>query len=236
MRLRFLGASAAAAMLAAATASAADIGAVTYGEAPMVASGVYVDVYGGINWIGSNALDTADFEGAPVAQTFFLDYDEGFVGGIRLGYRYNAHLRADVEYSYRRNTIDELTSPGNIITPGYSFTFETQAAMANGYFDIGTYHGITPYVGGGIGIASVKSFGSIAPGDPGFDYSSRQTTFAAQVRVGATYALTDRLDLGVEYTHFRAFGIDDNLSADFYDTLRKDYSSNSIAALLRVKF
>ncbi len=232
--LNFITLAATAASMTFGVAGAADFS--PEGHTQPVASGAYVDIYGGVNWIGSNALDIRDVEGGPVGQTFFLDYDEGYIGGLRLGYRFGANLRADVEYAYRRNSIAYLASPGNIITPGYSFTFQTHALMANGYLDLGTFYGITPYVGGGLGAASISTKGSIAPGDPGFDYSEGQTAFAAQVRVGASYALTDRLDLGIEYTHFRAFGIDGNLSEFFFDTLRKDYSSNSVAAVLRVKF
>lgn len=199
------------------------------------ASGLYLDVYGGIDWIGDNAIDTAQDEGQPVLQTFFLDYDEGAVAGLRLGWRYSAVLRADAELAFRQSAIDDLSSPEGSITPGFSFDFETAALMVNGYRDI-PMRGITPYIGAGIGVASVKTAGSIAPGDPGFDYSRRQTAPAAQLRIGAVVPLSDRVDIGAEYTHFRAFGIGDNLSADFFDSLREDYESDSVAVLVRVRF
>lgn len=198
--------------------------------------GMYMDVYGGLNWIGDNALDTALAPGNPVDQTFFLDYDRGFVGGLRLGHRYSDSLRADVELAYRRDKLDELTSPGNQITPGASFTFTTVALMANGYYDFAPMGGFTPYVGAGVGMASVRTAGSIAPGDPGFDYDASQSALAAQLRLGATVAVSETMDMGLEYTHFRAFGIDDNLSADYYDTLRNDYRSDSVSVLLRLRF
>lgn len=203
---------------------------------PVRDSNLYLDLYGGMNWINDNALDTADGPGLPVAQTFFLDYDSGFVAGLRLGHRYSDSLRADVELSYRRDEIDELTSPGNIITEGYSFTFTTVALMANGYYDFAPMGRFTPYVGAGVGMASVKTAGSIAPGDSGFDYDASQSAFAAQLRLGATVAVSEKMDMGLEYTHFRAFGLDDNLSADFYDTLQDDYRSDSVSVLLRLRF
>ena len=205
-------------------------------DGPAQATGFYLEAYGGANWIDDNALQTSLAPGAPVDQTFFLDYDKDSVAGLRLGYRASAHLRGDLEIAWRRNAIGGLSSPPNIITPGYSFTFRSRALMANGYYDFAPIQGVTPYLGAGLGVASVATAGSIAPGDPGFDYSARQSALAAQLRLGATYALSETMDIGVEYTHFRAFGIDDNLSASYFDTLRDDYVSNSVSVLLRMRF
>lgn len=196
----------------------------------------YLELFGGLGAINDNALATANAPGEPVLQTFFLDHDEGALVGLRVGRAFGDDWRADVELSFRSNDLGELTSPGNIITPGYSFDIDTTALMVNGYFDFRPLGAVTPYIGAGLGVASVRTEGSIAPGDPGFDYSFRQSVPAAQLRVGATVAVSDRMDVGLEYTHFRAFGIDDNLSDAFFDTLTEDYKSDSVSVLVRLRF
>lgn len=198
----------------------------------------YADIYGGVNWSGDNTLDALVSEGDPVPErTFLLGYDEGIVGGVRLGYRFNDHLRTDLEYAQRRNELDslEIEGSGPGATP-YSLTFDTRALMINAYYDFAPIRGFTPYVGAGVGKASVKTAGSLDPADPGYSYDSRQNATAAQLRLGTTYSLTETLDLGAEYTHFRAFGIDENISEDFFDTLQDDYKSDSVSVLLRVNF
>jgi opacity protein-like surface antigen len=79
------------------------------------------------------------------------------VGGafdFGVGYRFTENLRSDV-------TLDVLT---NHRVKGYLDATDddrlqqgSTALMVNGYYDIGTYSGITPYIGAGIGVARVNS-------------------------------------------------------------------------------
>jgi opacity protein-like surface antigen len=99
-----------------------------------------------------------------------------FTGGAGFGYRWNDWLRFDATWDYRtgpggsrRATVvcpyglNGVSSPGGV---PLGFLYDTtntcngsasvrqndNAFLANAYFDLGTYYGFTPYVGGGLGV------------------------------------------------------------------------------------
>lgn len=88
-----------------------------------------------------------DFDGAP-----FL------VAGI--GYRWNNWIRTDVTGEYRSKSdfdgLDIGTGPGFIIPNNYTAKKSEWVALVNGYVDLGSWHGISPFVGAGVGAANVK--------------------------------------------------------------------------------
>jgi opacity protein-like surface antigen len=95
----------------------------------------------------------------------------GFTGGLGGGYRFTDHLRLDATWDYHngpsRNRSGAVICP-YFLTPvgaaGYLYdTTQTCAGfssakqhdntfLGNAYFDLGTYSGFTPYVGGGLGL------------------------------------------------------------------------------------
>ena len=99
----------------------------------------------------------------------------------------------------------------------------SHAAMANAYVDLGTYVGLTPYIGGGLGLAYTKysksigkkdckevspnssGAGGFACDDPaGYDgqvESEAKFNFAYSLGAGLSYQMTKNvsLDLGYEY-------------------------------------
>lgn len=76
--------------------------------------------------------------------------------GAGIGYAFNSWFRVDATLEYRSGGRfvgrDILTGPQsyeNILHSNLSST----VALLNGYIDLGTWWGITPYVGGGVGYA-----------------------------------------------------------------------------------
>jgi opacity protein-like surface antigen len=109
-----------------------------------------------------------------------------FTGGAGLGYRFNDYLRLDATWDYRtaaggtRQTtvicpsgLTSVNDPTTLLPAGYLYkTSETcdgvtefkqynNAFLANGYVDLGTYSGFTPYVGGGLGFNMNVMSGSV---------------------------------------------------------------------------
>src|ERR1700727_1455883 len=99
-----------------------------------------------------------------------------FTGGAGFGYRWNDWLRFDATWDYRTGPggsrqatvvcpygLNGVSSPGGV---PLGFLYDTtntcnasanvsqsdNAFLANAYFDLGTYYGFTPYVGGGLGL------------------------------------------------------------------------------------
>jgi opacity protein-like surface antigen len=94
----------------------------------------------------------------------------GFVIGGVLGYDFG-NFRVDGELIFRLNTIDSLggvsLNPGGFSEEKDSSTY-VSSYMVNGYFDLPTEGPLKPYIGGGIGFATV----SIDWVTPAFFFSS----------------------------------------------------------------
>jgi opacity protein-like surface antigen len=122
--------------------------------------------------------------------------------GIGFGYRFTENLRSDL-------TLDFLT---NHRVRGYLNTTDddrlNQSAaslLANGYYDIGTYFGVTPYIGAGIGIARVNN-GALTRdlgGIPTYTFAGRtQFALAAAATTGFSFDIGHGLqaDVGYKFT------------------------------------
>ncbi len=99
-----------------------------------------------------------------------------FTGGAGFGYRWNDWLRFDATWDYRTGpggsrqattvcpySLTGVSSPAgvplgflydrtNTCNSSASARQSDNAFLANTYFDVGTYYGFTPYVGGGLGL------------------------------------------------------------------------------------
>ena len=86
--------------------------------------------------------------------------------GLGIGYRHNDHLRFDLTGEFRGNAtfhgLDVYTTPPARPdgTDEYTAVKTEWTFLANAYWDIGTWHSVTPFVGGGIGASlnTIKGF------------------------------------------------------------------------------
>ena len=103
-----------------------------------------------------------------------------FSAGV--GYRFSNKLRADLTADYRADAEFDATTPGGAAV---SSEVNGLAVMLNGYYDIGTFEGFTPYLGGGVGIVRLETTeqtGPMAAGDT-------STNFAWALNVGSAIEL-----------------------------------------------
>lgn len=137
-----------------------------------------------------------DFDGAPF-----------FAAGI--GYRWNHWFRTDITGEYRsKSDFDgsDVGSVGGVLIPdNYTAKKSEWVALLNGYVDMGTWHGITPFVGAGIGAANVKisdftdvgvTVDSVAYGD---DHD--QWNFAWALYAGLAFDVTDAVTVELAYRY-----------------------------------
>jgi len=98
---------------------------------------------------------------------------ESYLIGLGFGYKFNTWFRADLTGEYRGNALykskvyyTDPASPACVGLPAgtcgdsYSGLVNIGLFMFNAYADIGTWYGITPYVGAGVGVAAY-SMGNI---------------------------------------------------------------------------
>jgi opacity protein-like surface antigen len=128
--------------------------------------------------------------------------DTGVVGA-GIGYKWS-WFRADVtvDYGGRPNFSGNTATPANITS-----RLSNATAMLNGYIDLGSWWGVTPYVGGGIGYSWLKpaDFASTFPPPPllpatSITDSSRWSPSWA-VMAGLSYAITPVFLIDASYRY-----------------------------------
>jgi opacity protein-like surface antigen len=212
------------------------------------ASGWYLRGDIGLGYLNGNTetLQT----GFPATRGVHESFNNTFYVGIGAGYQFNSWLRADVTGEFRgsapfgykdRFCYDAAanaaggtgfctpggTPPSNNGSAGINSirgNISSTAVLVNGYVDLGTWNGLTPFLGGGVGFAqhrihglqdvgSVESFnpGLAGPGNPtGFNGAATtlgtlrdktQTNFAWALMAGVAYDVTPnyKVELGYRY-------------------------------------
>ncbi|WP_018260508.1 outer membrane protein [Methylobacterium sp. WSM2598] len=140
--------------------------------------------------------------------------DQFFIGA-GVGYQFNPWLRADISGEYRSQAdwrfVSKDVSPG--VGPGQNLynrdtgKLSTVVSLANVYADLGTWYGVTPFIGAGVGVAH-HMFGSVtdeglgdAAGGFGYGPSNAKTNLAWAVHAGLGYAVSPNLKLELAYRY-----------------------------------
>lgn len=101
---------------------------------------------GEIGYVFNQAPDISQLDFLPNAGRGTLD--DAWLVGAGIGLRLNDLVRVDLTADYR--------SKADYTSAGLSADFNTTTLLANVYVDLGTWHGITPYVGAGAGASYVS--------------------------------------------------------------------------------
>lgn len=134
------------------------------------------------------------------------DFGRSYSIGGGVGWRFDPHWRTDVtlgyrgDYGFRSNSAFAGGSLAGV--PGHADA-DALVGLVNGYYDIVSYAGFTPYVGGGLGFSSNHvSRTSLALGPGGASLNGDTSTqLAWQASAGVSYAVTPNwsLDFGYRY-------------------------------------
>ena len=96
----------------------------------------------------------------------------GATFGAGVGYRFD-HFRVDV------------TGDARVQSQGFKYT----AILVNGYYDIATFYGFTPYVGAGVGYSQFTALSTSVSG------------LAYGLMLGTSYAINKNVDLDLGYRY-----------------------------------
>ncbi|TWU33279.1 outer membrane protein [Novipirellula artificiosorum] len=152
----------------------------------------YVSLFGGWNFLHDYTGESGNFD-------IIGGFSDGWAIGGALGRRIGNGFRAELEFAFRSNTADTFVAPRGRVAgewSGHSFAY---SGMGNVYYDVCDLQvaGITPYIGGGIGLAVVDAdFESL-----GLPIEIQDAAFAYQAIVGATKQLNRSVDLFAEYRY-----------------------------------
>lgn len=169
--------------------------------------------------------------------------------GIGVGWRARHWLRFDGTFEYRGNAVliahDRYTGGGGG-TNEYTADVKGWLGLANVYWDIYNWCGITPYVGAGIGWATLSVNGLRDDNIPnlGVAYGAdkTQTNFAWALYAGTSIEVSPQvaLDLSYRYVNMGDMSSGRVTSYDGLDTYSgmhfKDITSNDFLLGVRYKF
>ncbi len=193
--------------------------------------------------------------GTPPLVRLRLSHQPGYGGGI--GYRFNNWLRMDATIDQRLpSRFTTYSSSDPTFARGYNIEagkLDVLTALVNVYADLGTWWGLTPYIGGGIGIAQkdfrnayTQTTCNVPVGCDGNPVVGPRP--AAARRNGSVTSLAWALTGGVSYEIGAGFAIDANYRYvnlgraktgldDFgFGTRLKDISANEVRVGLRYSF
>jgi opacity protein-like surface antigen len=131
------------------------------------------------------------------------------------GYQFNNWFRADITAEHHTSAQYHKTLTYTQFCPvGSTFCQDTYSGdvganvfLVNGYVDLGTWYGLTPYVGAGVGLASLKMQGltDTSSGQAGTAGGTAPDTsksgLAWAVMAGLSYNINSRLKLEMGYRY-----------------------------------
>ena len=175
------------------------------------------------HWSNLDSIDYITYGPPPGTNDFdFGDLKGGFSLGAGVGYKINDYLRTDLTADYWFKSDFNGQTSDLVTTSTEESSMSALLLLANAYVDIGTWNGITPYVGAGIGGAHVKWDTVHDPNTTETNPGSSNWRFAYALMAGASYCLTDKviLDAGYRFTHIeggRMFEFDTTSSGPGFD-------------------
>jgi opacity protein-like surface antigen len=154
------------------------------------------------------------------AGTAFNQYGHGFDGGtlfgVGVGYQFNNWFRADITGEYRSKVsfhgTDFFLFPGGGggLSDTYHGGYQSWVGLVNAYADLGTWWCLTPFIGAGVGAATIKTsaFSDVATfpaGDPRNSSfiadGATKTNFAWALHAGVAYKVTNNFTVELAYRY-----------------------------------
>jgi opacity protein-like surface antigen len=145
-------------------------------------------------------LDTGNFDAVPLF-------------GIGVGYQHSNNLRFDITGEYRGKSafsaldhyeVDTSGDPGTFGTNEYTGKKSEWLFLVNGYYDIGTWHNVTPYVGAGIGVSlnTIDDFRDVNTPNANTAFAPSATTanLAWALHAGVGIQATENLTIDLGYS------------------------------------
>jgi opacity protein-like surface antigen len=131
-------------------------------------------------------------------------YTNSYDGTMGFGYKYQ-WFRADVVYD--RSGPTRVSAFTSVATdqPQFTAKISSETVLVNGYVDFGTWGGFTPYVGGGAGVARLKSANYVdttdSPSINGVMDQGTQQNFAWAAMAGVAYQIAPSWMVDVGFRH-----------------------------------
>ena len=196
------------------------------------AEGFYADVHGGVAFFNNDsARVTALTTGGSVRA--HTNYETGWLAGSSAGYEWAPGFASEFEFTFRQNHLNRIATSTPLFVGGDMHSF---AIMLNGYYRFHNRTPFTPYIGAGVGEATV-SLNNARP-TAGVDrgpFGGTDAVFAYQGIAGISYPIAPHLTIAAEYRYFATLrpGFQQQLAGNEFK-VSPSYDSNN--ALLRLVY
>jgi opacity protein-like surface antigen len=220
-------------------------------------SGWYIrgDVGVGINQLSDARSTLSPFNSAggsaPPVNRVETSIGDAALAGIGVGYQVNNWIRFDGTAEYRTsaayrsvNTYTVGCIAGNsFCQDSYTANVASGVFLVNGYVDLGTWYGITPYVGAGVG-GAINRFSGLTDLGLGSGYSPDRNvdTLAWAVMAGLSLNVTPNLKLEIGYRYLDMGSLTSNpitcevVSSCFFEKQSFHLASNDVRIGFRYLF
>ena len=128
--------------------------------------------------------------------------------GLGFGYDTGHYFRFDITGEYRGSAVFLAQDSYQTFGPGtneYTADIESWVGLANAYIDLGTWHCVTPYIGGGVGFASIDVLGlkdvNVPVNGVAFAKDNTEANFAWALYGGLAYKVTPGLTIDLSYRY-----------------------------------
>jgi len=185
--------------------------AVEMAPAPVLDRGIYIKGYIGQTNPEVGSMSNEVYDATGIFTVRDQDIKSSPLYGIGLGWRHSHWLRFDGTIEYRGDALflgsDVSTFPG---TNEYTADVKSWLGLVNAYIDMGNWCGFTPFVGAGVGFATLTVHGLRDDGvvdDPvdgaipsiAYGADKTRTNFAYAFYAGTSYDVTPQVTLDLTY-------------------------------------
>ncbi len=168
------------------------------GTALAAGNGFYVGLNAGVTITNDSDWSSGNSSGD-------IGYENSANFGGALGYQGHPNVRGEVEVSYRQADLEDISENG-VGTFSLGGDLSTLTVLANVYYDFTTGSEFSPYISGGIGMASHDAEVNNVAGVTLTGLNDDDTVFAYQFGAGFSYEINSPTALVIGY---RFLGSDD---------------------------
>jgi opacity protein-like surface antigen len=164
-----------------------------------------------------------------------VTFHNGYSISALSGYKFKNNFRLEGEFGYKNAKTHNVETSGNP-TRGYSSTVSVANLMANAFYDVKTplTLGVTPYLGGGIGLAALMTTSGSVSGVGKTIDRSEDAVFAYQIGGGVAYDITSKVTLDLGYRFFDT--TEGSLNTSGSTRSKADFTSHNILLGVRYNF
>jgi len=186
--------------------------------------------------VGAGVFLVPDSEVKGSTGNYQLSYDTGYSVGAAVGYAFDVNLRTELEVAYRHADTNALKMPGDSLH--YLSDVTSVSLLANLFYDVKLPHGVTPYLGGGLGVAFIDTKqGNLYTvngntGQASANAGTSDTVLAYQVGCGIAYAVTPRISLDAGYRYFAT----DDVAVNTFSDGKQEFATHIGQLAIRYRF